>query len=365
MNPRFASLLLMAASLLSPHGASADAPGVSIEPLRLQPAPGLPLRLALDGLPAAACPHEVEAVSAAGDEVLVRLARAEGCAPGDALQRLLVQPPGVSWPRRGVARVRIEDRRGPAGAARLLGFGLVQVGAPGRTTTPEAGYWWNESGGEFDRAGPGMGLNLERQGDTLGVTVLGYASDGRPEWLFGAGPIRGRVARVALSRLQDGAGPFDPWRAPDTAEPGGVVHFEFLSEARAVAWFERSEGEAIRLQPLSLVRFRFDDRHGAAALGEWLMVGGIALGDAHTQSATLRFDRLEATDGGFRLLGEEGAPTMDCDLDPGRPNSPPERCVLRSAGGTLLVDFRDTALGRMRGWRPDGAAVTALHRPAE
>lgn len=341
------------------------AQAVTIEPGQPWPASRQPLRLLLGELPPAPCPWQLETASGSDVEVVLRLARADGCAAQAVPQQLEVQPSGLVWGRTGVARVRVEDSRGPAGSPRLLGFGLVEVGRVTRTIHPESGYWWNEAGGEFDTAGPGLGLNLERQGDTLSVTVLGYADDGRPEWLFGAGPIHGRVARVPLSRLQDGAGPFLPWQAPGKAEPGGVVHFEFLSEARATAWFERHQGEAVSVQPLSLVRFRFDELPQQAALGEWLFVGGVAIGDPPTQSDSLRFDRSEATDDGFRLHGRAGAPTLDCTLDARRPNSPPARCVLHDDAGRLLVDFKDVSLGRMRGWRPDGAAITAIHRPAD
>jgi hypothetical protein len=338
---------------------------VSVDHPLPHPDPGRPIRLSLLGLPPAPCPYRLEQASSAGDTLLLRLAHADGCAAQASGQALAVQPQGMTWGRKGVVRVRVEDARGAGGTPRLLGFGLVQVGRVSRTTHPEAGYWWNEAGGDFDRAGPGLGLNLERQGDTLSVTVLGYAADGRPEWLFGAGPIHGQLARVPLSRLQGGAGPFDPWQAPGEAEPAGVVHFEFLSGARAVAWFERSLGEAISLQPLSLVRFRFDERPSEAALGEWLFVGGIALGDAATRAQALQFVRSEQGEDGFRLHGAAGDPTLGCELDRERPNSPPSRCVLSDANGTLLVDFVDIALGRMRGYRPDGAAVTAVHRPAD
>lgn len=355
---------LLAVALAS--SAAAAESGVAIEALLPHPAPGVPLRLQLGGLPAEDCVAQVAAVESLDTVMTIRLAQGHGCGGSAPAGSLLVQAPGHAWSRRGVHRIRVEDDRGPGGAPRLLGFSLLQVGPAPPTVTPEAGYWWNETGGEFDSAGPGIGLNLERQGDTLSVTVLGYAADGRPEWLFGAGPIAGQIARVSLSRLQHGGGPFDAWQAPGAAEAAGVVHFEFLSEARAVAWFQRpGKGAAITLRPLSLVRFRFDDRHATSAMGEWLIVGGVEIGDPRTHSTTLRFDAIEPTAEGFRLTGDAGAPALECEVDPDRPNSPPRRCVLRDAGGQLLVDFTDVALQRMRGWRPDGQRITALHRAGD
>jgi hypothetical protein len=342
-----------------------------------RPRPSAPLGIRLDGLPADTCSRQLAGIDRSGSTVVVRLARGHHCDPADVpTDTLTVQGHG-RWGGRGVHRVRVEDDGGPAGAPRVLGFRLVQVGNQPRTLTPEAGYWWNEAGGEFDSAGPGIGLNLERQGDTLSVTVLGYGADGRPEWLFGAGPIAGRLARVPLLRLHEGSGPFDAYRAPASAQPAGLLHLEFLSEARAVAWFERpsADGPGITLAPLSIVRFRFAQHHANALLGEWLLVSGnagrsggqVRFSEAGTESLapTLRFEAIEAVDGGFRLPTDDGVHALECEVDPGRPNSPPDRCVLRDAAGQLLVDFTDTALDRMRGWRPDGVAVTALRRPAE
>lgn len=352
---------------------------VHVQPLH--PRPWTALGIRLEGLPTDRCTRQAADADRSGSTVVVRLTRGHGCAPsGPDAGTLKVQGNG-RWGARGVHRLRVEDDGGPAGAPRVLGFRLVQVGSEPHTLTPEAGYWWNETGGEFDSAGPGIGLNLERQGDILSVTVLGYAADGRPEWLFGAGPIAGRIARVPLSRLHEGSGPFEPYRAPASAQPAGMLHLELLSEARAVAWFERpAAGGGITLTPLSIVRFRFAQQHANALLGEWLLVAaagrswsqaGKAQGpfsgtdDSDSQTLTLRFEAIETTTDGFRLTTVDGLHALECDVDPGRPNSPPDRCVLRDANHQLLVDFTDTALDRMRGWRPDGVAVTAMHRPAE
>lgn len=332
---------------------------VLVQPPR--PRPSAPLGIRLEGLQADGCSAQLAGVERSAGTVVVRLSRGRDCDPAASpTDALTVQGHG-RWGGRGVHRVRVEDDGGPAGAPRVLAFRLVQVGNLPATLTPEAGYWWNEAGGEFDSAGPGIGLNLERQGDTLSVTVLGYAADGRPEWLFGAGPIAGRIARVPLSRLHEGSGPFEPYRAPAGAQAAGMLHLEFLSEARAVAWFERpSAGGGISLAPLSIVRFRFAQQHANALLGEWLLVG-----DPDGGTTTLRFEGIETMDGGFRLPATDGVHALECDVDPGRPNSPPDRCVLRDGDGRLLADFPDTALDRMRGWRPDGIAVTAIRRPAD
>lgn len=364
----FAVVVLLAAAAPAAASEAAAVPGnaagesrleVLVQPAR--PRPSAPLGIRLEGLPADGCSAQLAGVERSAGTVVVRLTRGRDCDPAArATDTIIVQGHG-RWGGRSVHRLRVEDDGGPAGAPRVLGFRLVQVGNPPATLTPEAGYWWNEAGGEFDRAGPGLGLNLERQGDTLSVTVLGYAADGRPEWLFGAGPIAGRIARVPLSRLHEGSGPFEPYRAPSGAQAAGMLHLEFLSEARAVAWFERpAVGGGIRLAPLSIVRFRFAQQHANALLGEWLLVG-----DPDGGTTTLRFEGIEGMDGGFRLPAIDGVHALECDVDPGRPNSPPDRCVLRDGDGRLLADFPDTALDRMRGWRPDGIAVTAIRRPAD
>lgn len=364
-----ATIVMLAAAGPATASGSTASPTDALPEPRLEvfvqpphPRPSTPLAIRLEGVPATPCAVRLADVERSSTTVVVRLARGHDCNPaGEAVDALTVQGQG-RWGGRGVHRLRVEDDGGPAGAPRVLGFRLVQIGDQPATLTPEAGYWWNETGGEFDSAGPGIGLNLERQGDTLSVTVLGYAADGRPEWLFGAGPIAGRIARVPLSRLNEGSGPFESYRAPASAQPAGVLHLEFLSEARAVAWFERPSVDrvGITLAPLSIVRFRFAQQHANALLGEWLLLGG---GDGG--STTLLFDAIERIDGGFRLPADDGVHALECEVDPGRPNSPPDRCVLRDAGGQLLIDFPDTALDRMRGWRPDGTATTAIRRPAE
>jgi len=303
------------------------------------------------------------------DGIVVRLQQRFGCeASATASETLSIEPPGnPRWGATGVQRVRVEDDGGPAGAARLLGFRLVQVGAPARTVNPEAGYWWHERGGEFVAGGPGLGLSMERQDDTLSVTVLGYAEDGRPEWLFGAGTISGNVAHVRLSRLEGGSGPFDAYAAPGNTQPVGVLDLEFSSASRAVAWFQRPlRSGGITLVPMSIVRFRFDQQHAHAFRGEWLLAGGSGQGSDGNRPLALRFVDIEAAaGGGFRLLTEGGEHSLVCELHPARPNSPPQRCTLTAADGATLAVFDDAALSRMGGTRADGTPVALLRRPAD
>ena len=371
--PLIAALAACAAACLAwwPAPAAAD-DDADLQPLRVvavgaQALPTAPLRLDLEGLPDAECTPALERVERSDRGIVVRLQQRFGCDASAAQASLRIDPPGnLGWGNAGVQRVRVEDDGGPAGSARLRGFSLIQVGVPARTIHPEPGYWWHERGGEFKAGGPGLGLNLERQGDTLSVTVLGYAADGRPEWLFGAGSIHGQVAQVRLSRLEDGSGPFDPYAAPGSAQPAGVLDLEVLSASRAVAWFQRNApGGGISLVPMSIVRFRFDQQQAHALRGEWLLAGGSGQGSDGDRPLALRFVDIEAAGTGYRLLTAEGEHALLCELHPARPNSPPLRCTLLAADGSRLAEFADTALARMHGVRPDGTAVTLLRRPLD
>ena len=345
-----------------PDAAASTAPAWRSSPPRPSATGPLLLELVVAAGPGG-CPPALADVSRQSRTVTVRLAVRGDCAAGEP-STLRTQSAGVRWGAAGVHRLRIEDDGGPGGSARLREFALVAVGHGRSDTWPEAGFWWNETGGEFDSGGPGIGLQLERQGDTLSVSVLGYGEDGSPQWLIGAGPIAEGIARVPLLRLGDGAGPFGGWRPPGEAAQAGVLHLEFLSDARAVAWFQRPLADgSLQLTPMSLVRFRFDQDHGNAMEGEWLL-----LARGESEPVALSLTSAEAGEGRMRLHGasDKGGGSderwLDCTLDADRPNSPPPRCVLRDGQDRLLVDFTDIALDRMRGWRPDGTAVTAMRR---
>lgn len=260
----------------------------------------------------------------------------------------------------GVYRVRYEVRPAPGQPARLHGFRLVDLSAPGSDTLrPETGLWWPEAGGEFDRAGPGLGLLMETQAQTLSVTVLGYDADGRAQWSYGASELRGRFLDIDLAGLSDGAGPFAPYRAPQGLQPAGSVKVELLSAARANLWFLRptGQGREISLEPVSMVRFSFAQSTPEAWLGRWVIAP--ETGDIPA-SRHLDFVAVEPTPGGFDLIDARGAYRLSCRTAPQRPNSPPSDCDLVGTDARIEIRFDRTALTEMRGRLPGGEAVVAL-----
>lgn len=261
----------------------------------------------------------------------------------------------------GVYRVHFEVQRGADGPAELYGFRLLYAGnTPDPGFVPETGFWWPERGGEFDRAGPGLGVQMEAQSGTLSLSVYGFEGDGRASWSFGAGAMKGHVAEVELSQLRHGAGPFEAYRAPKELNPVGHVLVELLSPSRATLWFLRSraDGRGLQLQPVSMVRFRFAQEPAQAWLGRW-----VVLAEREDGYPTQRIDfvRLKTTARGFTLVDAAGEFRLRCEADTVRPNSPPSRCRLASKAGTLLgVDFDHIALNELRGWTGAGQRIVAL-----
>ncbi|HET6604301.1 MAG TPA: hypothetical protein VFG21_08820 [Xanthomonadaceae bacterium] len=355
---------LLALPLLLMMGgvAAASPPAVTARPL--QPHAGGALLLDIHGEWAEPCAPTGATVQRERYDVEVRLAGGGACA--GPVRELKLQPQSLApkdrrWGGPGVYRVRVFGPERPGGGDRLLAFALLDVTAGARTADPEPGLWWSEPGAEFDHAGPGLGLSLERQGQVLSVTVFGYDGDGRATWLYGAAPLAGRVARIELSTLAGGRGPFAEYRAPDAIAATGTVHLEFLSPARAVAWFDRDgDGGGRSLHAISLVRFRVGDDPAAAFLGDWLLFADEPEPDRAAGARWVRFQDVQPRPGGFRLTGP-GGDAMDCDTDPSRPNSPPGNCRLSATDGQY-IDFEVTGLERLRGYQPDGRRMSMIRR---
>jgi hypothetical protein len=255
----------------------------------------------------------------------------------------------------GVHRLRLELQADPGAAPQLEAFALIASGsAAEQDIQPESGFWWGEQGGEFDRATPGFGVQLELQDGVLAVAVSGYADDGRPEWLFGATPVSGSTASVPLGRLQGGRGPYGRFRSPQQVADVGRLHIEWLGPARAVFWFERpAVAGGIELRPISMVRFGFTGAVGEQWLGRWLL-GGEREGDAVAARA-IDFVSYEARDDGFVLLGAR-TERLECSQDSERPNSPPVHCQLLS-DAEAPIEFDRIALRSLRGNGVSGRAV--------
>lgn len=329
-----------------------------------QPDAGSRIRISVEGEWARGCAPALEGARIEGRDIILESRVPEGVCEGSQRYRLdsdRVEGGSLRLTRNGVYRIRHEVRRAAGGEPELHGFRLLHVGnSPDAGFVPEAGFWWPERGGEFDRAGPGIGVQMEAQGRTLSVSVLGYAQDGDPDWYIGAGAIAGLTAQLELNRLDAGAGPFDAYRTPAESVPVGTAHVEMLSPSRVTLWLARPDGShgALQIQPISMVRFRFAQEPAEAWLGRWVV---LAESDDAYPTRRIDFATIERDAQGFALSDAAAQHRLACRAGPNQPNSPPLSCVLTLAGAKdEVIDFRDIALNELRGWSNSGLRIVAL-----
>lgn len=338
-----------------------EAPQIRIEPAR--PTVGKALRVDVDAAWSDSCPPRLESAAIDGFDITVRAVREPGPCTGDAtpyrVSAGVAEAESLRPTREGVYRVRYEVRNGAQAEPELHGFRLLQVG-DGEDVgfVPETGFWWPEPGGEFGRAGPGIGVQIEVQSGTVSVSALGYGPDNRAGWFFGVGALDGRVAHLDMSLLDGGAGPFEAYSPPKTMQAVGHAELEVISPSRAVLWFVRAQGpgRAVRVEPMSIVRFSFAQEPGEALIGRWLIVPESDDGAAPRRIA---FTRIERRAGELALRDASGEHALLCESPAALPNSPPGLCRLESASSPeASVEFTDVGLQQMRGW--DGAGRRML-----
>jgi hypothetical protein len=339
---RIAALCLALAALTG--SAVAHAEGTRISLVRVKES-GPPV-IEVSGEWKSGCPPQLLEVRHAGrDLTVVAEPDSQRCDGQPGPYRLLAELPASAQANEaaGVWRLRYTLRDDPLQPPRLMAFELWRLGEL-PAVDPESGFWWGEVGGEFDHAGPGLGVQLELQGGTLALTTSGYAADGSPEWLFGATPFSGVISDIALNRLGGGSGPFGDYAGPAEAKSAGRVQIEWLDSARAVFWFSRPDADrrGISLWPVSMVRFDFGGNPGPGWIGRWLLEI-----DAGAELLALEFSDLVLRKGGFTLLGRNGE-AMLCEFAADRPQSPPAACEIQLADGRLLR-LDDVGLSQLSG----------------
>lgn len=357
---RFLAVFL--ALVAAPHATRA---AVEFEVSPPLPDTGTRLRISVEGDWPDACPPVLKSARIEGQAIVLLSEVPEtACAGPSGRYRLesdRIPDASLKLSRNGIFRIRHEVRRGPEGPAELHGFRLLQAGnSVTAGFVPEAGFWWPERGGEFDRAGPGLGVQMEAQASTLSLSAFGYDETGAAAWHIGAGRIDGQTALIELSRLRGGAGPFEPYRAPAGVDPIGSVHVEILSPSRVTLWFVRHSGNGSELtaQPVSMVRFRFAQEPAEAWLGRWVV---LAESDDGQPTRRIDFVAIERDAEGFALLDREAHHRLACRLAPSQPNTPPLSCrlsIVDEPKGT--IEFTDIALGELRGWTGGGQRIVAL-----
>lgn len=310
------------------------------------------------------CAPQVDSVLVEGRDVILRaVLPAASCleaanSDGAGIESTLRFDVPSLW--EGSYRVRYEVRRAPKAEPELHAFRLVQLGASAlEAIRPETGLWWPEQGGAFDRAGPGLGLLMETQANTLSLTLLGYELSGEAQWSYGATQISGRLLDLELATLSEGRGPFEPYAAPKRLDPAGSVQIELLTSARANLWFLRptGNGRALSVEPISMVRFSFARAVPQTWLGRWVITPDT--GDA-VASRHIDLTALEVTADGFALRDPRRGYRLVCTSSAKRRNSPPESCDLVAADGSREIRFDQPALFELRGRTLVGDAMTAL-----
>lgn len=365
--PRFAPPRLFAVLFaLCATGAAALEPAPRIEVFPPVPDTGTAIKIAIEGHWPDACTPKLERARISGSDIVLTATLAAANCAGEPhafrIDTAKLPPQDLKLRANGFYRVRFEVQRGEGGATELHGFRLLYAGNDGGAAPrPETGFWWPESGGDFDQAGPGLGMQLETQAGTLSLGAYGYDAEGGSTWLFGAGDFSGHVAQVELSRLERGAGPFDKYRAPESMSVLGQAHLEIHSPSRVTAWFVRPvpDGRGLETRPISMVRFRFAQQPAEAWLGTWVMLGQD--GD-DVPARRVEFTALENGDGGFVLRDAAGEHELRCSLAASRPNSPPQSCVLGIGRGDARreIDFSQVGLNEMRGWNSNSQRIVAL-----
>jgi hypothetical protein len=360
----FRSALALGALFLA-FGADLRAAAPTLEVWPPAPDAGTALRFKVHGEWPDGCVPSIRDARIEGRDIVLQAALAEG--PCEATPQAYetgteaLPLERLKLAGNGVYRVRFEVRRSADAAAELHGFRLLYAGnTPDPGYVPETGFWWPEKGGEFDQAGPGLGVQLEVQSGTLSMSVYGFERDGAASWSFGAAAMKGHVAEIELSQLRHGSGPFEPFQAPKELSTIGHAHVELLTPSRATLWFlqPRSDGRGLQLQPVSMVRFRFAQEPAEAWLGRWVV---LAERDDGYPTQRIDFVRLKKTARGFSLTDAANEFRLRCDADRARPNSPATRCLLSSRSGAVLeVDFDHVALNELRGWTGAGQRIVAL-----
>ena len=361
---RLTAAICLLFAMLSPLLAIAATPDIQVRPR--YPVSSTPVIIELLGHGTDVCVPRAAKLSADGRDVSITLEHGERCKSTTDGYKLAAKPESglLRWSGNGVHRIRLYDQGGPGASKRLLGFQLVEIGQyPLESARPENGFWWVESGGDFGGDSQGMGLSIERQGDLISVSVMGYDDSGQPEWLMGAGEIEGSLAEIALTRFQGGRGPFEASLSPGNATVAGKLDLQFLDPARAIAWFSRPDADGgISLQPMSLVRFRFDSDPATAWLGRWILLPE-KLEDEKGSSLPRLIEFTETSHhlAGFSLIDAVHGYRLVCEQDAARPNSPPVRCLLNDRDDKTLAEFGSIAVNSVSGWEIGSGRLRAVH----
>lgn len=284
------------------------------------------------------------------------------CAPAPTRLALRVNPAraaGLGVFPGGAYAVRVFLRHGD-GTPVPVAFRWLDASIDADSVLPESGFWWPMRDGVAGAA-PVSSVSLERQGERIAVTLLGF-EHGAPTWYFGTSVLVGSTARVGLMRVLGGTdAPATSPRAT-VAEAGPVLHLHFPAPARAAAWLERplqGTSQAIDLQPIALTRLAFEPgRAGANWLGTWVYTRADS-----SEARLIAFSATRLTDAdSFGLVDMNGDARLECRHGDAADDAVPGVCVLDLAG-TPRATFERIGLDRLDGRTADGTPVRLVRMP--
>jgi hypothetical protein len=351
--------MLLAASATS-------AAGARLELLREPAAAGEPFDLRVQDQWPNACAPELSAVEVDGDEIwVIALDTAErrDCAPGARSYQLetRLSPQGFAvLAQTGVQRVHyvVQTQTG----MRLRGFALIPMAMPAEASPqPESGYWWADPKSAQEFAGPGIGINLERQGQTLSAVVFGYDQEGRPEWTLASGPLGAHSSQMSLSRLHQGSGPRGRYQRPQAVDALGSVWLKAQGPGRASAWLVYLETETadLSLHRLELVRFSFSNSVANSWQGRWLVLLP-GLDQARPQAREIELTELRGESGGFVLASADGGAELLCVYDETDVEGLPRHCQLTLTDVAAPLEFDRLGLRQLQSSRAEGVRLISL-----
>lgn len=346
-------LALSLLPLLFVSGA-ARAAGAEIELLGDTAAKGEPLDLRVRDRWPSTCTPELSSVEVRGLEVWV-LAREVGdrrsCierVSEYSLETRLTPKGFAMLEAAGVHRVHYAVLTSTG--TRLRGFTLMPMGLDSiESEAPESGYWWADPDAPQEFAGPGIGLNLERQGAVLSAVVFGYDFEGRPEWTLASGPLGSRFSQLSLSRLAQGSGPRGAYQRPRQIDSIGSLWLQPHGPGHASVWlaFMDSEHADLDLRRLEITRFSFAKSTAESWRGRWLLVAPAE--EDRLEARELDLSELRPVREGFALSSRDGGAELLCVNAEGGADGLPQQCQLSLADSARPIELDRFGLRQLQG----------------
>ncbi|UXI66938.1 hypothetical protein [Tahibacter amnicola] len=322
-------------------------------------------QLRLKGMWPTPCLPSLRDVSLEGPELSIRLqSRKRLCTQMPMPFELTVDPVAALGQSLapGAYHVSVLAANYPQTTDELRAFRIVQLGTSSVVANPGPGFWWPESAGTGSDVA-GMSFAVEVQGNTVAVSLLGYAPSGDQAWYFGTGTLNGTSAEIDLVATRGGSPVLAYGEGKPRPADSLVMHLEFVSNARASVWLgQYVDGEhqpRLDLRPLSLVHLPFTTGTEATSWqGEWILLGAQPGNPRSAERVTLQVsgmrDALQ-----FRLIGDHGL-VLQCRRDQRSPQLPPVACRLMDATGVLVADFDSVGVNRLDGRNATDTAVQLI-----